>query len=134
VHVAERHRVEIERQGDVLVITFRGLYHFAAHLEVRALALREISTTPVRAAVLDLRDAVMMLDEAGREAVAELAAASSRGRTPVAIVVKPRAFDVTASLCALMLEHGFYWVPFLDPDDAAHWAASRRGHRLRQAP
>jgi hypothetical protein len=124
----ERNALTVERRGELLLATFSGLYHYAAHLQVRELVRPEVLRGGMRAVVLDLTEAVLMLDEVARGQIARLALeAQPPSRIPTAIVVKEKAFEPTVSLCAGMMQRGFFWAPFLDRADAVHWAETRRG-------
>lgn len=118
--------IEMERRGDVLFVTFRGLYHFAAHLRLRSEVRDELAHRPARAVVLNLLDAVMLMDESAHDAIVKLVAESPRLDTPIAMVVKPQSHATTASLCARLWAEGLCVVPFLVPQNAADWASRRR--------
>lgn len=116
------------RDGEVLYVSFVGLYTAEAHLAAKRLIARELQAQPAKAVVFNLLGAVHLMGDAERASVrGAWIASASELRVPLAFVVPRHMFQAITSHCAEMWAHGFLWVAFVDPSDALDWAARRRG-------
>jgi len=114
------------RQGDVLLVTFAGLYTQLAHIQTCRVVIRHAKERPTRAVVLDLRLAVNVMSDAQRRAAVMVDAEEAvRPHFPVAIVVSHAMFGAVSAQCAMMREQLHLWRPFLLLENALEWASSR---------
>jgi hypothetical protein len=124
----------LRRSGDVIVVTVRGIFSAATHIETRAAIGREIRSGGLaRAVVVDVRQAInVMTDEERYEAVLEAASAPNPVHLPIAVVVPEVMLEPITSQCACAWQYGRMWVPFLGFEDGVTWAEGQVVHWTRQ--
>lgn len=120
--------VVITRDGDVLLITFRGVLTKQTLRCGRDLVLKEAQRRPIKALVVDLRWTVRLMTSDEWGDVADASAKMDRqirvGST--ALVVTPAMLDEVERQCVRIEAKGVTWVPFLELSAALSWAESRR--------
>lgn len=123
--MAGEQALKSRREGDVLVVTFSGLYTAAAHTAVRALVFDAVEDEPARAVVLNLLGAIHVMGHAARQRSAvESIDAGDPLRLPIAIVVSPAMAQPIRRQCDAVGRQGMLWVPFTEVRTALRWASA----------
>lgn len=114
--------VRTRREGDVLVVSFSGVYTPEAHRDMMVRGITEAHQAPTRAIVINLLGAILLApDERPREAPP----ASDLGGLPIAIV-GPEVERMERQ-CAALRSQGHLWVAFQTLPEALEWASAMAG-------
>lgn len=120
-------QVRMSRAGDVLVMAAMGVVRRSTHELLRAAIHAELRKGEARAVVVDFRGCVSALSDEDRHMMVRDSVADPKAPLiPVGMVVPENLFEPTVRQCAAAWSEGRLWVPFLDYEDALHWARTRR--------
>lgn len=117
--------VRTRREGDVLVVSFSGVYTPDAHRDMMVRGITEAHQAPTRAIVINLLGAVHVPRPEGEMKPPEAPPAASLSGLPIAIVGSE--VERMERQCAALRSQGHLWVAFQTLPEALEWASAMAG-------
>lgn len=123
----ERIDLRNRRQGELLIVTVRGVLTGTSMREARGYIRTCLAATDARAVVLDARSAISLLTEACWRTLAAGFKETMRC-VPLALLVSPALHSTVRRMCQHAAEVDLLCVSFTDFVRAIGWASMRRQH------